>query len=248
MTVTTPTHIVDDSSKILQESTFAFAPVDPRVFYPSYKSFDEFIDVDWLRSLDRYIEERIERRIRTEQDHKFYTGPYRLSPAVADRPGSRMIYLARSGMPDDYFDLDRTELWQPTEAAEEFAELMQFIATLPFERTGRMLIMYDDCPREVPAHRDHVETGVLHEFIWLRTNLRKKFYMLNYTTGEKVYVDGHSAWFDTVNQFHGCEGCDGLSFSIRIDGVFTEEFRSRIPRPPFNAASTPSFWYCTENR
>ena len=35
--------------------------VDPRIKYPSYKSLDEFIDVDWLKSLDGYVTERIEK-------------------------------------------------------------------------------------------------------------------------------------------------------------------------------------------
>jgi hypothetical protein len=107
-----------------------------------------------------------------------------------------------------------------------------------------MLIMYDDAPREVPAHRDHVETGVCHEFIWFRTNLKKPFYMLNHLTGEKKHVESYSAWFDSVNQYHGCDGCDGLSYSIRVDGKFTDEFKSQIPRPERNAASTPALWAC----
>lgn len=223
-------------------STFDFAPVDSRVRYPSYKSFDKFIDIARLRSLDGYIRERIRRRMFAAEQPKFYTGPYRLDSAFPDRPGSRMIYLSVSDLPDSYFDLDRTDVWRPGPAAEEFSLLMDFIRTLPFESTGRILVMYDDVRRELPAHRDHVETEVLHEFIWFRTNLGKPFYMLNHQTGEKLYVAGYSAWFDTVNQFHGCDGSDGLSFSIRVDGRFTDEFRARIPRPPFNAASTPSYW------
>jgi hypothetical protein len=125
---------------------------------------------------------------------------------------------------------------------------MDLIATFPFKATGRMLIMYDDSPNEVPAHRDHVEEGVLHDFIWFRTNLNKPLYMLNYQTGERLYVEGYTAWFDTVNQFHGIDAVDGLSFSIRVDGVFTDEFRARIPRPKLNAASTPSLWACAEKQ
>ncbi|HEX8852044.1 MAG TPA: hypothetical protein VF754_01080, partial [Pyrinomonadaceae bacterium] len=113
---------------------------DPRIKYPCYKSFDEFIDVEWLKSLDSYITERVRRHVEAQKDYRFYTGPFRLQADAPDRPGSRMIYLAQSAQPDSYFDLDRTELWQPTEAAEEFSELMAFIATLPFESTGRMLI------------------------------------------------------------------------------------------------------------
>ena len=226
----------------LAEDTLVFEAVDPRISYPSYKSMDEFIDVERLRSLDGYIRQRIKRRLAEQRDYKFYTGPYKLNNSIPDRPGSRMIYLAYSEKPDSYFDLDRTELWHPTAAAEEFALLMDFIRTLPFQSTGRMLIMYDDVRREVPAHRDHVETDICHEFMWFRTNLTKPFYMLDHNTGEKKYVDGYSAWFDTVNQFHGSDPFEGLAFSIRVDGIFTDEFRKRIPKPDFNLASTPSFW------
>jgi hypothetical protein len=219
--------------------------VDPRIEYPSYKSFDEFIDVDWLKSLDGYVTERIERRLTAQNDVQFYTGPFRLDTKHADRPGSKMIYLSQSVLPDDYYNLDKPEVWEPAPAAEEFSELMNFIATLPFKATGRMLIMYDPEGRAVTAHRDHVSYELCHEFVWFRTNLRKPFYMLNEKTGAKQYVESHSAWFDTVNQFHGGDARDGLAFSIRVDGIFSDDFRDQIPVPPHNRASTPSLWACT---
>ena len=216
--------------------------VDPRISYPSYKSFDEFIDVERLRSLDGYITQRVKRRLQAQKDYKFYTGPYKLEADVPDRPGSRMIYLAYSERPDSYFDLDKAEFWHLAEAANEFSLLMDFIKTLPFKSTGRMLIMYDDAPREVPAHRDHIETELCHDFLWFRTSMKKPFYMLNHKTGAKKYVNTYTAWFDSVNQFHGSDSYDGLSFSIRVDGVFTDEFKAKIPMPEYNLASTPSFW------
>lgn len=218
------------------------AQIDSRITYPSYKSLDEFIDVERLRSLDGYITRRIKRRLDTQKDLKFYTGPYRLETGAPARPGSRMIYLSASIKPDSYFDLDKTALWQPSPCAEEFALLMDFIATLPFQATGRMLILYDDAARSVPAHRDHIKTDVCHEFIWFRTNLKKPLYMLNQSTTEKKYVEGYSAWFDSVNQYHGSDPYDGLSYSIRVDGKFTDEFRAKIPVPEINMASTPSYW------
>jgi hypothetical protein len=220
-------------------------PVDPRVRYPCYKSFDEFIDVERLKSLDGYITERLERRLAAEGDIKFYTGPYRLKPEEPKRPGSRMVYLSQSEREDSYFDLDRTDLWKPTEDAAEFGLLMDFIATLPFEATGRMIIMYDDAGRAGPAHRDHIETELCHDFIWFRTNFRKPFYMLDHRTDERLYVECYSAWFDTVNQFHGTDAHDGLGFSVRVDGIFSATLRRRIPRPEFNLASTPALWACT---
>lgn len=227
----------DDTGMVLTE-------VDPRIKYPCYKSFDEFIDVERLKSLDGYLTEGIERHIRAASDHLFMNS-FRLESSTPETPGQRMIYLTQSVRAFDYYDLNRPELWRPTEAAVEFSPLMDFIATLPFKATGRMLIMYDDGPRPVPAHRDHLSTDVCHEFVWFRTSRKKPFYLLNHTTNEKLYVDSYSAWFDTVNQFHGGDAHEGLTFSIRVDGHFTDEFRARIPAPAFNPASRAALWACS---
>src|SRR5215216_5111027 len=216
--------------------------------YPSYKPLDGFIDVERLKSLDDYITQRIKKHLEFHHDLAFYTGPYRLQQDAPDRPGSRMIYLAQSRCPDSYFDLDASELWHATEATSEFALLMDFIATLPFKSTGRMLIMYDNISRPVTAHRDHAESDICHEFIWFRTNLTKPFYLLNPATNERKYVESYSAWFDTVNQFHGSDPADGLTFSIRVDGTFTDEFRKQIPQVVSdNVAATPSLWASLES-
>ena len=212
------------------------------IHYPCYKDLDSFIDVERLRSLDRYVSERIERRVAAARDLAFYTGPFLLNEREAYLPGSRLVYLSRSIEKENYYDLDRTELWQRSEEADEFSELMDFIATLPFKATGRMIIMYDDSGRAVSAHKDHDSVDLCHEFIWFRTNFNKPFYMLNPESGEKLYVSSHSAWFDTVNQYHGADANGGLSISIRVDGIFSDEFRSRISFPPANRASAAALW------
>jgi hypothetical protein len=210
--------------------------------YPSYKDLDPFIDVERLAALDGFITERLRRRLDATEDRAFYTGPFLLEADAPDRPGSRMVPLSRSREPENYYDLDRAEVWEPTPEAEEFAPLMEFVATLPFAATARMLIMYDGSGRAVSAHKDHDSPELCHEFIWLRTNRSKPFYMLNPETGERAYVQGHAAWFDTVNQFHGADASGGLSFSIRVDGVFSDEFRRQIPWPTENRAAAPSLW------
>jgi hypothetical protein len=210
--------------------------------YPSYMALDQFIDVDRLRALDAWLIERIEARVQATRDNAFYTGPFLLEADAPSRPGTRMIHLSQSREPDNYYDLDRTELWEPSADAEEFQPLMQFIATLPFKATGRILIMYDDSGRAVSAHRDHDSSELCHEFIWFRTNLNKPFYMLEQDIQHKLYVESHAAWFDTVNQFHGADASCGLSFSIRVDGCFSEEFRRLIPFPNVGRAAAPSLW------
>ena len=226
-------------------SVAAVEKVDPRITYPSYKSLDEFIDVAWLKSLDGYVTERVQRRIAQDTDIQFYTGPFTMNEKAPVKPGSKMVYLSQPSGPDDYYNLDKPEAWEPAPGAAEFSELMEFIATLPFKATARMLVMYDREGRAVTAHRDHVSYDLCHEFIWFRTNLRKPFYMLNEKTGEKQYVESHSAWFDSVNQFHGGDETGELAISIRVDGLFSDAFKAQIPVPESNRASTPSLWACT---
>jgi hypothetical protein len=153
-----------------------------------------------------------------------------------------MIALSRSKRPENYYDLNAPDVWEPTEEAAALSELMEFIATLPFQRTARMMIIYDEVARPVSAHRDHDSTDLLHEFVWFRTNLDKPFFMLDPETGERKYVRSYCAWFDTVNQFHGGDGSRGLAWSIRVDGEFTDAFRALMPVPASNRASTPSLW------
>jgi hypothetical protein len=212
------------------------------VRYPSYMDMDRHIDVDRLRALDGYVRERLERRLQSAKDVAFYTGPFLLEGRDPHLPGSRLVYLAQSEREQDYYDLDDCRLWHPTADAEEFSELTAFIKDLPFEATGRVIIMYDDSGRAVSAHRDHDSVELCHEFIWFRTNLDKPFYMLNSETGEKLYVRSHSAWFDTVNQFHGADATGGLSFSIRVDGRFAEALRRDIPFDDKNRAAAPACW------
>lgn len=211
-------------------------------YYPSYKNFDPLIDVQRLAALDGFITERLRGRLAGGTDRPFYTGPFLLDAAAPARPGSRMIELARSREAENYYDLDRPDVWEPSADAADFAPLMEFIATLPFAATGRMLILYDPDGRAVSAHKDHDSAELCHEFIWFRTSLAKPFYMLDPATGNRAYVAGHAAWFDTVNQFHGADASGTLSFSIRVDGVFDDTLRSGIPFPNENRAATPSLW------
>lgn len=212
--------------------------------YPSYRSFDEFIDIEQLRSLDSYITRKIRRHIHDGTASTFFVNQHVLDATAPYRPGVREIWLKRTlpGTPYDYLDIDRTELWQVTPDATDFTLLMDFIETLPFESTGRILLIYDDSGNSVPAHRDHEQTNLCHDFVWFRTNRRKPFYVLNQHTGERLFIEGYSAWFDTVNQYHGSDAADGLNFSIRVDGHFTNAFKDRIPYGGDNAAATPALW------
>lgn len=219
--------------------------VDPRIVYPSYKSLDEYIDVDRLKSLDGYVKDRIVRDLERQNTIQFDTGELKSTLFGRTKPGSKCIHLShpKVGEKVSYWENNDPERWKVWEGASEYSELMDFIGTLPFKATARMVIMCDDLGRVVTRHRDHSFPNINHEFVWFRTNLDKAFYVQDRKSDKKLYVSSYSAWFDTVNQFHGADaGKRALTFSIRVDGIFSDEFRARIPVPPYNVASTSALW------
>jgi hypothetical protein len=226
---------------------YSVSEYDPRIRYPNYMPMDRFIDLDELLSLDQYLIEQID-RWRAELSKDSFVNMYRLERDTPYRPGVSEIWLSRTrdGLSAEYLDrVGEPDAWEPTEAAEKMPRLMDFIRKLPFERTGRMIIIFDDTGKSVPAHRDHLDQATCSEFIWFRTNTNKRLYLLDSENGERTDVESYSAWFDTVNQYHGVDATPGLSFSFRVDGTFTDELRMQIPTPGINAASTPALWACT---
>jgi hypothetical protein len=65
------------------------------------------------------------------------------------------------------------------------------------------------------------------EFLYLQPNSLKKFFIIDEDTTEKHYVDCSAAFFNELD-YHGADGVPRLTYSVRIDGVFTPEFREAI--------------------
>jgi hypothetical protein len=214
------------------------APIDAGVTFPSHVSFDRFIDVEALKALDNITRERLMTR---DGDDLFWTGHF-TPDTEHERPGGRIVWLTEETVDRDYYNIDQPQYWREGEAAKDFPEVMDFIRTLPFKSTGRILIMYDVNGRAVPPHRDHPKPEVCNHFIWMRMTLNKQLYLMNSATRERQNVEGYSAWFDTVNQYHGVDASEGLSISLRVDGVFTDELQALIPKPEKNAAAAASLW------
>lgn len=231
-------------------------PIDANIKYPSYKSMDEFIDIEHLKSLDGILNKVLVDYLNNPLDEdycKYPLGPSRYFYAIATpklwqpkTTRSHFILLSKNTGQYNYLDYCEPKKWKPTPFVEKVPELMAFIKTLPFQATGRIMLMFDKGDTAVAAHRDHVNPNLCHEFIWFRTNLKKKFFVLSH--GEKLYFSSYSGWFDTVNQFHGADPAGELNLSIRVDGIFDDRLRKLIPKPTLNLASTPSLWATlTEN-
>lgn len=117
----------------------------------------------------------------------------------------------------------------PTSDAARFPELMEFIAGLPFERVGRIIICVSAPDTFTYPHRD-VSVDVSshrHEFLWFRTNTHKPFYVFDPDTSERHYVRSRMAFFNDMD-YHAVDMTDRACFSVRVDGAFRQEFRDEI--------------------
>jgi hypothetical protein len=75
-------------------------------------------------------------------------------------------------------------------------------------------------------HKDSFDIkGEPPEFIWVRTSLDKDLSIMG--NSGHTNVEGHVVWFNG-GCYHRAEVSDNYTFSIRVDGFFTEEFRQKI--------------------
>ena len=108
-------------------------------------------------------------------------------------------------------------------AIKHFQSLMLWVEQQNiFKEIGRVVIMLNDPYSVSIEHSDYVD-GVSRKdnFIWLNPLQRKKFFVKDGNT--KHYITSKTALFDSAN-VHGSDPSDSSTFSIRFDGVFSEEF------------------------
>jgi hypothetical protein len=56
---------------------------------------------------------------------------------------------------------------------------------------------------------------------------RKAFFVEDKDSDTRHYIKSQVAWFDTAN-YHGSDTSPYSAFSIRVDGVFTDQFKKKI--------------------
>jgi len=93
-----------------------------------------------------------------------------------------------------------------------------------FKEFGRVVVFLNEPGVSTHIHFD--EPHQKNEFIWISLSNRKRFFMYDVDTQTKHYLDGLVGIFDTSN-YHGADASDYASWSIRIDGVFTDDFLNR---------------------
>lgn len=128
----------------------------------------------------------------------------------------------------------QADFWRPTDDMRHFAALQEWLRHSGiFESTGRQVFFIQINGQHSPVHTDFDPAGVPEElrapgeFIWLTPPDRPK----------QLKVSGVEVpWCCWFNHFdpHGSDPATDTRWSLRIDGVFTQEFRNKYARTHSN--------------
>jgi hypothetical protein len=65
------------------------------------------------------------------------------------------------------------------------------------------------------------------EFIHIKTDLDRPFYLIDPLSKEKTYITTRAAWWNE-RDWHGGEPILKPTYTFRVDGTFTNEFKEKI--------------------
>lgn len=107
---------------------------------------------------------------------------------------------------------------------------------LPFDVIGRINVFGIDSCQHVTVHRDNNPflMGEDHNSIMICPLKNKRSFIYDQENDIKHHVDSNCYVFHDLN-FHGVDPDPSWTYSIRVDGIFTDEFLNQIEyRRPWN--------------
>lgn len=118
-----------------------------------------------------------------------------------------------------------------TDNIQRFPNLRNWLEDIKgkvFDSYGRMIFFLHEHDCKLLIHRDGMAYRPHNsEFLWLNPTRSKKFFVYDEDTGDQHYVDTGSAFFNDLDM-HGGDAGESMAWSLRIDGVFSKEFKRKI--------------------
>ena len=95
-----------------------------------------------------------------------------------------------------------------------------------FKEVGRILFFVNEIGSYTPTHCDYANLNSLKDqFIWINLFEKKQFFVLDQEYN-KNYLSGEINTFDNAT-WHGSDPAKYSCFTIRIDGLFSDEFLNK---------------------
>lgn len=132
---------------------------------------------------------------------------------------------------------DRTAPRKLTPEAQYFPNTVKWVESLVgtiFKDIGRVIFFHCEADGIPFEHRDldakngtNVIAPHRNEFIHVRPNTKKPFYVWDPTRKNKTYINTRAAWWNDTD-WHGGDRIMEQSYALRIDGKFTDSFRKSL--------------------
>jgi hypothetical protein len=133
---------------------------------------------------------------------------------------------------------DRSAARKLTPEAKYFPNVVNWVENLIteniFEHIGRVIFFHCEAGGIPFEHRDlDAKNGIniryphRNEFIHIRPNTKKAMYVWDPEKKNKIYINSRAAWWNDQD-WHGGEMIMEPSYSLRIDGKFTDQFREKL--------------------
>jgi hypothetical protein len=131
----------------------------------------------------------------------------------------------RTARVGDYFHKHLAEHCVDTPAFQYFKFFREWLdAQNIFSEYGRVVFFVNEAGVSSIRHRDYPD-GVSRKdnFIWMSLDGRKSFWIWDEEKQEQHNITSRAAVFDNAD-WHGSDPCKYTGWSLRVDGVFSDEF------------------------
>jgi Rieske 2Fe-2S family protein len=117
------------------------------------------------------------------------------------------------------------------EARRVFPKTVAFVESLPMREIGRVVVFGLSPNDHAPAHRDSEPGKALSiaQSISFHPGGRKRFFLQSRDGDQEVVVDAPIYWFNDMD-WHGVHADPWFRYSIRVDGMFDEDFLVSLRR------------------
>lgn len=131
--------------------------------------------------------------------------------------------VIRDAVTNSYLDKDNEEKCRDHPIKANFSDFLTWIDSQNiFSSIGRIVVFLNEAGTSVLEHMDYPD-GISRkdQFIWIAPLGNKNFFVRD--DKEKHFFNGRFIYFDNSN-IHGSDVIPQSTFSIRIDGKFSETF------------------------
>lgn len=198
---------------------------------PIYQSMDEFMELPKDDPIYQAGLKLMPTDFKNFQQRNIFTRYLKMAMGAYDP--YIYYYLWEEGSWDD-----RTAPRKLTPEAKFFPGVVKWVEDMIkdriFENIGRVIFFHCEADGIPFEHRDlDAKNGVnqtfphRNEFIHIRPNTKKAFYLWDPETKNKTYLNTRAAWWNDQD-WHGGEQIMEQSYGLRIDGKFTEQFRQEL--------------------